>query len=384
MIQFYVNHCLRISFLSFHSKKQKNIATASLLFLWVLLSPASAKAVDRPIQKAALTFENVQILPSDIPDASGGIDVPGFTKVIGGQNFSFILPAHNYTGWFDDISGGSFGGLYVYESGTADATHFTLASPTGYSFDLNAFQYISDRGNVALTLTITYSNNTTSVQNYTLDGNGSVQTLSGLGSLANDIKSIEFVSDQLLYYNNLDVTDVKTITVLPVRLLDFTARKQGKSVVLQWQTAMEQSAKDFVVEHSVDGYAWQDLGTVSAHQNTSNAQVYAFTHSSPGAGVHYYRLLQRDLDGKANYSKIVMMEWNRPVLTFSVYPNPANNGILSIVLQKEGVVNMYDNSGVLVVQKRLAAGRHTLAVTHLAKGFYTIQVNGESIGVVLQ
>jgi hypothetical protein len=47
-------------------------------------------------------------------------------------------------------------------------------------------------------------------------------------------------------------------------------------------------------------------------------------------------------------------------------------------------VRIYNNAGLLMMQKRLPAGISTLNLDTFAKGLYTINVNGHSVLVVVQ
>ncbi len=87
---------------------------------------------------------------------------------------------------------------------------------------------------------------------------------------------------------------------LPVNLTEFSVRKQGTSVVLDWSTASESNNRGFSIEHSADGSTWKAIAfqpSKAEGGNSSGTIAYNFKHISPVNGTNLYRLKQVDLDG---------------------------------------------------------------------------------------
>lgn len=325
------------------------------------------------------TAAYTQITPADVPASGEGL----FSKTIEGQSFTFTPAVNNWVGYFNDIGTEGFGGLYSFDSNTPDGTEYTLSAPAGYTFDIRSFQYISDRGPVNLSVTLTFTDNSTDTKNYTLNGNSAVQTFAGFSPAANDIKSVRLVSDQLVYYNNLEVTDVKALSTLPLSWLSFAAARQGRDIVLQWRTAAEEGTKDFVVQHSRDGRQWQNVGTVTAAGTSLREQGYSFVHRQPAGGVNFYRLLQQDIDGQGRYSKVIRMDLQEAGNRLAVYPNPVTSGTVTLQLEVPAIVQVYNSQGLLVLRKSLPGGVNFLALGQLPKGLYTIKANNKSTLLVV-
>ncbi|HEU4633587.1 MAG TPA: T9SS type A sorting domain-containing protein [Flavisolibacter sp.] len=171
---------------------------------------------------------------------------------------------------------------------------------------------------------------------------------------------------------------------LPVTWLSFTAKKQDKAVQLNWSTATEQNTKDFVVQHSTNGSNWNTLGSVMAAGNSGSVQVYSFVHQFPARGVNYYRILQRDIDARKSYSKVVSVDVDGTSQSLHVFPNPVTEGTITIKLQNATSVQIYNSLGTIVLQKTINSGAQQLAVGNLPKGVYTIKAEGKTASFIVQ
>ena len=360
------NNCKGIAYITSLPYRHKWLAGFALLCLLFFCQEAIAQS------------SNLQITPADIPFSNEG----PFTKTIGSYVFTFTPATNDYVDYFNDIGTEGFGGLYAYDYNTYDGTEFTLSGPFGYSFDFNSFQYISERGTINLTVTITFADNTTDVKNYTLTGDSFVHAFNSFTTTANDIKSIKLVSDALVYYNNLSVGDIKPISTLPVTWLSITAAKQANYVVLNWQTAMEQNNYRYLVQRSTDGRLWNNIATVSVSASSTNVQSYSYLDTNPEGGLNFYRILQQDLDGKESFSKVVKVNIVRSGNAINVYPNPAVGGAINIKLSKASIVQVYNAWGLLMLQKSFTEGVHAIQLNHLTKGIYTIRANGQTARVL--
>ena len=180
-----------------------------------------------------------------------------------------------------------------------------------------------------------------------------------------------------------EMTMAATLSTLPLQWLSFTVQKKESNAVLDWTTASEMDTKDFIVEHSRDGVAWQPIGTVLATTNSADNR-YTFTHYAPEAGKHFYRLLQRDYSGKSSYSKVQLLLFGSMSPFFSLYPNPVNDGRLNLQLQQAATVRLYNSAGLLILRKDLGAGTNQLELSRIARGIYYVRVGQEMAEIVIQ
>ena len=183
-------------------------------------------------------------------------------------------------------------------------------------------------------------------------------------------------------------TATKTVTIdanLPVVWGLITLSKVNGNVEIDWSTASEQNTKDFEIQYSTNTINWSSIGTVLAAGNSSYPKNYSFIHTSPlkNNNYNYYRILQRDLDGKFSYSKIVSILFNEPGPDVVVYPNPVEE-VLTIYTSTEQVVSLYNAAGSLVWKAKLPAGRNQLPVNKFSKGVYILATNELKTRVIIR
>ena len=178
-----------------------------------------------------------------------------------------------------------------------------------------------------------------------------------------------------------------TVTVLclaslPVELINFKAVLREKVVELLWSTASEKNNFGFDVERSSDNHNWTTLGFVPGHGTTTDRHDYGFTDEKPLAGVNYYRLKQQDVNGKFEYTPIVVADVRAGGQEFDIYPNPSATGEFSVrtVSQQEGVAHLeiYDWVGYKVYNDKLELLKGTMvfpvSMTTFPKGAYTARL----------
>lgn len=148
---------------------------------------------------------------------------------------------------------------------------------------------------------------------------------------------------------------------LPIELLDFTAKKEGKRVRLTWTISSEVNNDFFTVQKSDDAQNFTELEKVKSKGNKGNSNkplTYTAIDPSPLPNITYYRLKQTDLNGKNAYHKITSVKYNDPSqLSVNVYPNP-NNGNFKVQLkglESESAIfiELYDISGQLIEKKEI-------------------------------
>jgi hypothetical protein len=171
---------------------------------------------------------------------------------------------------------------------------------------------------------------------------------------------------------------------LPVTWLSFTAQKKEDIVLLEWKTASEQNSLDFLVQHSINGISWNTVGQINAGGFTSSISTYQFIHQSPESGYNYYRIVQRDIDGKYSYSKVLQLYFDKNGNNLQILGNPVNNGILLIQTGQDTYLGIYTNDGKLLQQKLYVAGLHNIDVSQYAKGVYYLKSKTTTVRFIIQ
>ncbi|HYC41222.1 MAG TPA: S8 family serine peptidase [Chitinophagaceae bacterium] len=145
---------------------------------------------------------------------------------------------------------------------------------------------------------------------------------------------------------------------LPVRLVGFTATKQGKDAILEWRTASEFDIDGYEIQLAKGNAEYQQqrferIGYVRSPGNAPLGRTYSFVDAEAGkSGVRYYRLKIVEIDGSFSYSPV------RPVVfdndgSWVLYPNPSG-GLFTLDAQTNPgeriELRMFDAAGRLLRQ----------------------------------
>jgi hypothetical protein len=174
-----------------------------------------------------------------------------------------------------------------------------------------------------------------------------------------------------------------SLTALPIELLDFKARKQDGSVKIIWTTISETQNAHFIVEKSIDGQSWKELGRLKGSIQTSQLTNYEMYDHAPAAGMQYYRLKQVDMDGGHAYSKIEAVNFGQQENLVNIYPNPAS-GILNVDLGSNDAADvsliLYNSMGQEVYSVRNAEGTSfSINLSEFGPGIYLLEIVQDGI-----
>jgi extracellular elastinolytic metalloproteinase len=133
-------------------------------------------------------------------------------------------------------------------------------------------------------------------------------------------------------------------SVLPLSLINFSAKQTGREVLLNWQTSLEFNTKNFEIERSPDGLTWTKIGTVPGKELSSNS--YNFNDQNPLTHFNFYRIKINDRDGIYTYTFIKKIELGDTEI-LSLHPNPAINSSTAYfgINTKGGVLLVTDLEG---------------------------------------
>lgn len=130
----------------------------------------------------------------------------------------------------------------------------------------------------------------------------------------------------------------RQMSTLPVKIVSLQARKVSDNIMVNWKVQNQENVVRYEVEKSADGRRFVNV----AVQNTINSGEYTATDKDPFAGLNYYRVKCINADGSYLYSNMVKVTGMVMPASFSVYPNPVQNGNLNVALhdKEKGIYNI--------------------------------------------
>lgn len=160
---------------------------------------------------------------------------------------------------------------------------------------------------------------------------------------------------------------------LPLKYLSFDAVVNNNSVLLNWLTTQEVNNSHFEVERSFDMNSFSTLGLVLDGFTVNNTDKrYQFKDNSgelQGRSIVYYRLKQFDIDGKATYSKVLVVRLQAKAnVIMQVSPNP--------FVEHLNVRFTSAESGTAQIRIMNVAGQTLLSKqSTISKGYNNIQID---------
>jgi hypothetical protein len=169
-------------------------------------------------------------------------------------------------------------------------------------------------------------------------------------------------------------------TVIPVTLVNFEARPNGKNILLTWSTATEMNNKGFAIERSINGVDFEKIGWVNGKLNSSVLTNYQYidNYVQPNI-VYHYRLRQTDTDGWEKLSEIRQAKIKGDNIEISVSPNPAKDQLKVFVSGTSELtdINLINAEGQLVrswKKVNASSAPAKLDISGLAAGMYILNV----------
>jgi hypothetical protein len=225
-------------------------------------------------------------------------------------------------------------------------------------------------------------------QKLRLDSRGIV-AISSTGELDGEAGSkIEINGTVVWFGGELEGPKTFPTSALPIELINFTAKSNGKNTVLNWSTASEINNNFFTIEKTIDGTNFENAEIIpSKSYNGTSASVlnYSCVDNNSNSGVSYYRLKQTDFDGRTTYSEIVKSD-NSNAVNFvnNMFPNPNNGSTVNLTINaakgEEATIVINDIAGRVCYSNALETEEGTNIYSmdidqKLVTGVYMITVN---------
>jgi len=148
------------------------------------------------------------------------------------------------------------------------------------------------------------------------------------GGIREEDTSLPTTNDYNLY-RSFRVRAYGQLSPLPITLTSFTGQQKSNQNHLVWTTNTEVNANFFVIERSLNGIDFNEIGQVKA-MNSARGSVYNFDDNNPSESL-YYRLRMVDFDNNFKFSNTITVVRSdaEDFVIDKIYPNPLK-GIVNI------------------------------------------------------
>jgi hypothetical protein len=174
----------------------------------------------------------------------------------------------------------------------------------------------------------------------------------------NNINTLEYRNGAISNYGSDEIRQTciyfrpffSSFTLLPVKLISFTAQPKGNQVNINWTATTEQDTRSYTVQKSADGKNWKDISTVTTKNGPFNNNYYA-TDAGISNGLVYYRLKQTDYKGFSTYSFVIKVNTNAAGAATILINTMVNNAISMQVNALNNdiyTVELYAASGIKI------------------------------------
>jgi hypothetical protein len=183
---------------------------------------------------------------------------------------------------------------------------------------------------------------------------------------------------------------VDPAVALPISLVNFKAkRKDASNVTLNWETQEETNNDHFEIQRTFSpGNPFVTVARVDtkAKAGTSSLKLqYDANDLNDYSGVTYYRLMQKDLDGKSTYSEIRTVTGIDATPQVKVWPIPSKGqfSLLFTNAQHATSVRIYNVDGKMIGKEEIIQSGVVRPFTIATSGTYFIKgtdkENGETV-----
>ena len=168
---------------------------------------------------------------------------------------------------------------------------------------------------------------------------------------------------------------------LPVKLAYFSGQEERfKKVKLEWVTVAEEQNEYFVIEHSIDGQTFREVGQIDGNGTSISEHYYSFWDEFPYSGENYYRLKQVNFDESFEYSDVITVVVGIDMVSpLMLAPSVASEAISLIFNQQpkeNSIVEVFNSTGLNILNVSPGIDVHVinLDVSTFKPGMYFIRV----------
>lgn len=342
--------------------------------------------------------------------ADNGAHVDGYVRKLGTSSFVFPVGDNGFYGPFAAAGNGTTGAYYHANPAIAITSKLGGGNypvlPANGPFSLNskdigidqvsATEYWDIDGTNTTNITLTWNQSSvlsdfcSKLDKLIIVGwNGEkwvkipslVDDISILGGASNFISGSIKTSSAIIPDEFSVYTLASLAKPFPVILVDFAARLESNTSVLNWTTTMETNSSKFNIERSQNGKSWEEIGFVLANGESSSLISYSYIDKYPLQGENLYRLKIVDIDNTFAYSRIQYVKFEKIYDSLILYPNPATDKLCislggSNIVKDVKDITIIDMNGN--VQQDYKLTNEAIIFPEIKNGTYIISITNHS------
>lgn len=182
--------------------------------------------------------------------------------------------------------------------------------------------------------------------------------------------------DWYLASNTSRMSPLENAQNVPVELLDFSGKRIGAHIDLQWSTASEVNNDYFEIQHSTNGVEFRRLAQIQGVGESSDTQEYEYLHRNTMQSYNYYRLIQHDYNGVSEIIGNIVVT-SQADTEIVVYPSTTDHVINVDGAKIDAQIEIYDSSGSRVISTTIKG--ETIDVSSLRSGIYFVRIENKML-----
>jgi hypothetical protein len=161
----------------------------------------------------------------------------------------------------------------------------------------------------------------------------------------------------------------QTAIVLPINWVKATAKRENKSIKINWTIKTNDEIDNFELERSIDGKNWEKIAILD-----KNARQYIDNEGI--TKTVYYRIKAKILRGDIETSPVISVESIKLINQFNAFPNPFNDliNLPELVFDTIELINNQGQKQLITIVNNQINGLNTLP-----EGVYILRIQAQGI-----
>lgn len=203
----------------------------------------------------------------------------------------------------------------------------------------------------------------------------------------NLISDTDLAGNPRLREANIDLGAFEAVGTLPITLLSFQIKKENNAAVLTWETTSEKDNAGFEIFRATNDRNFINIATVAGKGTTNLKNSYTWHDRKPLNGINYYKLIQKDHDGKTEELGIKELNFDLEESQVLLYPNPVTTQTkVQFTANTYQSISLTDISGKVLQHLSLNKTETEKAIItdSLPKGIYLLKLTGQGRNTILK